>query len=492
MQGKFKILYAASEIAPFVKTTNMAEVANSLSKELKDFGNDIRLFIPKYSVINERKYTIREVIRLKAIKITTQDKVRYVDVKSAFLPNSKVQVYFVENKDFFDRPDPFVDPETDQPYADDAERFSFFCHAIFVILTRLHWQPDIIHCNDWQTALIPYLLKNIYQKDPFYSKIKTLLTVHNLSAQGIFEQDILPLIGLPKEMLGPNSQLEHDGKVNLLKAGLLCADFINTTSRNYAKQIQTSMEASFGLRDVFCARAKNLVGITNGVNYSTWNPETDPLIPHQFSKKDLTGKVQNKQQLLATLGLPFNQELPLIGIPLNYLSPDAQSIFETALQEILRLDVQVILYGERDAHLQKNLQSLLKRNQSKMAWKSHCDEAFEHWIVAGCDLFLNPCKIEPCGSTHLYCLKYGTIPIVYVSTGLMDVIKSYDSEFNKGNCFSYSEYSAASMVQAVIAGINLFKAKATWRKLMERNMRLNFSWHSAAENYQKLYEKLVN
>ncbi len=491
MQGIFKILYAAAEIAPFVKATTMAETANSLSKALKDFGHDIRLFIPKYSVINDRKYTIREVIRLKAIKVTIGEKTSYVDVKSAFLPNSKVQVYFVENRDFFDRPDPFIDPETCQPYSDDAERYGFFCNAIFAILTRLHWQPDIIHCNDWHTALIPCLLKNIYQDDPFYSKIKTLLTVHDLSAQGIFDADVLPFIGFPKESFGPNSQFEHQGKVNLLKAGLICADFISTTSKNYAKQIQTSMEASYGLRDVFSTRSRNIIGITNGVNYSVWNPETDALIPYQYSKKDLSGKEKNKQHLLAILGLPYNQDLPLIAIPLGHLSPTAQSVFEVALNELVRLDTQFILYGEVNAGFQKTLQSLLKKNHQKIAWKTHSDEAFEHLIAAGCDLFFNPCNIEPCGSGYLYCLKYGTVPIVHTLAGLMDVIRTYDVISNKGNCFNFPEYSAIAMLQAVETAIKIFRDKAVWSKLVERNMRLNFSWESAAENYQKLYEMLM-
>ncbi|MDZ7332178.1 MAG: glycogen synthase [candidate division KSB1 bacterium] len=492
MQGTFKILYAAAEIAPFVKTTAMAEAANSLARALKDFGHDIRLFIPKYSVINDRKYTIREVIRLKAIKVAMGDKVSYVDVKSAFLPNSKVQVYFVENKDFFDRPDPFIDPETGQPYSDNAERFSFFCNAIFVILTKLHWQPDIIHCNDWHTALIPYLLKYIYEKDPFYSKIKTLLSIHDLSAQGVFNAEVLPSIGFPQEIFTPNSPFEHNGKVNLLKAGLLSADFINTTSKIYAKQIQTSMEASFGLQDTFRIRAKNIVGIPSGANYSVWNPETDPLIPYQFSKKDFRGKLQNKEHLLAALGMPFKQELPLIGIPLQNLSQDAQTTIVAALNEIIQLNVQLLLYGGGSTSLQKSLQSVVKKNPQKIAFQFQYDEAFEHLVVAGCDLFFNPCKIEPCGSIDIYCLKYGTIPIVHESIGVMDLIKSYDATMNKGNCFTYSDYSVPSMMQAVIAAINLFKDDANWRKLMDRNMRLNFSWELAAENYQKLYEKIIN
>jgi len=491
MQGKFKILFVAAEIAPFVKATSMAEVANSLSKVLKDLGHDIRLFLPKYSVINDRKYTIREVIRLKEIKVSMQDKVSYVDVKSAFLPNSKVQVYFVENKDFFDRPHPFIDPETGQPYSDDAERFIFFCHAIFAILTRLHWQPDIIHCNDWHTALLPFLLKNVYQNDSFYAKTKTLLTIHNLSAQGIFKTDILPLIGPPQELFYSNSPLEHHGKVNLLKAGLLSADFINTTSKIYAKQIQTSDEASFGLQDVFLARAKNLVGIPNGVNYSVWNPEIDPLIPYQYSKKDFSGKLKNKQQLLASLRLPFQPDIPLIGIVLNNFAQMDQSIFETALNQMVRLEIQIILIGEAPIGLQKSLQTLLKKYPQKIAWKLNCDEAFEHFMVSGCDMFFNPCKIEPCGSIHLYCLKYGTVPIVYASGGLMDHVKSYDASSNKGNGFAFADYSASGMLKAIEEAIRIFSDKDTWRKLMDRNMRLNFSWQLAAEQYQKLYEKLV-
>lgn len=491
MQRKLKILYISAEIAPFVRTGSLAEVAGSLPKVLKDIGHDIRLFIPKYSSINDRKYTIREVIRLKEIKVQLHDKTIYANVKSAFLPNSKVQVYFVENKDYFDRPDPFTDPQTNKAYPDDAERFIFFCNSIFSILRKLHWQPDIIHCNDWQTALIPFLFKIFYLDDPFFSKIKTMLTIHDLSSQGIFDKAIASLIGDPQELFYPDSIIEYEGNVNLLKAGLICADFINTTSKSYARDIRLSNQAGFGLKKVLKERSLDLDGITNGVDYSIWNPETDTLIPKNYSRKDFQGKSENKKKLVEFHGLKFKEDVPVIGTMVNLLSETFLDMFKEVIDGMMNLDIQFIMVSDRNEKYQKLIQSFMKKYPDKIAVNLKSEDQLDHLLVAGCDMFLIPCKLEPCGSVQLYCLKYGTIPIVYATGGLLDTVKEFNLETKKGFGFVFRKYTPESLLSVMRQAIQIFHDNNTWKKLVDRTMRLNFSWEVVAEKYNKLYDKLL-
>lgn len=491
MQRSLKILYISSEIAPFVRCGNLAEVAGALPKALKDFGHDIRLFIPKYGPINDRKYTIREVIRLKEIKVPLHNKTVLADVKSAFLPNSKVQVYFVENKDYFDRPELYIDPETNKQWSDNAERFIFFSRSIFAILRKLHWQPDIIHCNDWQTALIPFFLKTIYHEDPFFNKIRTLLTIHDLSLQGIFDKDIVALIGDPANIFYIDSLIEHKEQVNFLKAGLVCADFINTTSKSYTKEIQKSNEFSYGLRKVFRERSKNLCGIVDGVDYSIWDPEIDKLIPYNYSRKDLTGKWKIKQDLVESQGLRFNENIPLIGAILRLLNQNDVAILGDTIEEIMKMNVQYLILSEQGNKYQKLLQSYQKKYSGKLAHISNDEDQLIHKMIAGSDLFLIPCRFEPCSSIQLSCLKYGTIPIVYATGGLLDTIKDFNPETKKGYGFVFEEYSPGSFVTKIKQALNVFNDNDTWNKIVDRAMRLNFSWPVVAENYNKLYNELV-
>jgi len=492
MQSNLKILYISSEIAPFVKSGSLAEVAGALPKFLKDLGHDIRLFIPKYGTINERKYTIREVIRLKEIKVPLFNKTVMVDVKSAFLPNSKVQVYFVENKDYFDRATLYCDPETNKEWDDNAERFIFFNKSIFAILRKLHWQPDIIHCNDWQTALIPLFLKTRYHEDPFFNKTRTLLTIHDLSSQGIFNEDIVPLIGNQKDIFNIISIIESQGKINFLKSGIVCADFINTLSKSYAREIRLSKESSFGLQKVLKKRSKNLFGITNGVDYSIWDPEIDTYIAHNYIRKDLSGKYENKRHLVESHGLKYEETKPVIGAILKSIDDEELILLSQAIEEMLKINVQYIFFATGDEKYNKLFNPLVKKFPDKIAFNLKFDDRLAHQMVAGCDMFLLPCRFEPCGSIQLYCLKYGTIPIVYATGELVDTVKVFNPDTKQGYGFMFKEYLPASLLDTIKQAVEIFSDKIVWKKLVDRAMKLNFSWQAVAENYNKLYYKLIN
>jgi len=492
MQRKLKILFISSEIAPFTKTSSLADVAGALPKALKEMNHDIRLFIPKYGTINDRKYTIREVIRLKEIDVPEGDKIVITSVKSAFLPNSKVQVYFVENKDYFNRSEIYINPKTKKDWEDNAERFIFFSRSIFEILKKLHWQPDIIHCNDWQTALIPFFLKTVYKNDPFFGKTYTLLSIHNLTQQGIFDKKIAPLINNSEEKLHLNNVIDFQGKINFLKAGIVYADLINATSKSYVKEIQLDEESAMGLHEIFRARSKNLYGVNNGIDYTVWNPESDDLIPYNYSRKNILTKLKNKQSLVESQGLIFNEKIPVIGtiLQLKDYHEGFNQIVEI-LDEMMAFDLQFILLLKRDEKYHDLLKSFIRKFPDKIVINMKSDNPLVHLMFAGCDCILIPCRTEPCGLNQIYCLRYGTIPIVHATGGLADTVKNYNPSTKRGYGFVFEEFSSESMLNTLIRALKSFNDKEIWNKLIDRAMKLEFSWQVAAENYNKLYQKLM-
>ncbi|MFZ5516428.1 MAG: glycogen synthase GlgA [Candidatus Zhuqueibacterota bacterium] len=491
MQKKLKILYISSEIAPFAKTGGLADVAGALPKILKENEHDIRLFMPKYASINERKFTLREVIRLKDIIVPLGNKTAAANVKSAFLPDSKVQVYFIENKEYFNRPDFYIDPETNKDWPDNAERFIFFSRAALEILKILHWQPDIIHCNDWQSALIPLYLKTIFKDDPFFAETHSLLSIHNIAFQGVFEPEILPLMGVPDDLYYKESPIEFWGKINFLKGGIVYADVINTVSKNYAKEIQSTDEFGRGLQFELRKRNIDLYGIVNGIDYSVWDPEIDTLIAANYSRRDLTGKAANKKFLVESLGLNYDENAAVIGTVSRLTDQKGFDLIAEALDEMLKMNVQYILLGTGDEMYHKLFEKFAQKYPKKISVNLKFDNQLAHQIEAGCDMFLMPSQFEPCGLNQLYSLKYGTIPIVRATGGLVDTVKKIDSDLKRGWGFVFTDYSSRAMLDEVRRAVESFKDKENWRMLMSRAMKLDFSWRMATEKYERLYEKLV-
>lgn len=491
MKGTFNVLYVSSEVAPFAKTGGLADVAGALPKALKDMGLDVRIMMPKYGFISERKYVLREVIRLREIPVRLGEREYVVSAKSAFLPDSKVQVYFIDYPPYFDRESPYVNPSTGKDWSDNAERFALFSRAVLEVLRVLHWQPDVIHCNDWQTALIPAYLKTQLKDDPFYAKISTLLTIHNLAYQGVFEEDVVEVIGLPRELFGPGGPVEFYGKVNFLKAGIVFADAISTVSERYAEEIQTE-EFGAGLDGVLRSRKDDLYGILNGVDYSVWNPETDEFIPHKYSISDLSGKQRNKEALLTQVGLPYDPNIPVIGMISRLAEQKGFDLLIEAMDQLMALDLELVILGTGDPKYHKLLEEYAKKYPEKLSVNLRFDEPLAHLIEAGSDMFLMPSRYEPCGLNQIYSLKYGTIPIVRETGGLADTIQDYDPQTGKGTGFVFKEYSAEAMLAAVRRALNVYQDKTTWTKIMKTAMRQDFSWNVAAKKYVSLYRKLVS
>lgn len=492
MRGKLKIFFISSEVAPFAKSESLGDVAGALPKYLKQMGHEIRVMMPNYKTINERKYILRDVIRLQGLEIKIGDEIYEANGKSAFLPDSKVQVYFLDNKFFFDREGLYCDIKTGLDYEDNAERFIFFSKGCLETLKLLHWQPDIIHCNDWQTALIPLFLKSIYKEDPFFENTKSLLTIHNLSNQGNFEPAVVRLAGLDDNMFYSGSPVENCGKFSFLKAGLEYADLLTTVSETYASEIQENAEHGFGLKEVLQRRSDELFGIINGIDAQVWNPESDKLIPFNFSKRDLSGKSKNKQVLLKRFNLEFNEKVPVISVISRLVDQKGFDLISDIIDQLMELDLILIILGTGEKKYHSLLREIQRKYPKKVGIELSSDNALAHLIEAGSDMYLMPSRLEPCGLNQLYSLMYGTVPIVRKTGGLADTIVNYDPNTLSGTGFVFHKYDSNELLKVIKKAVKLFNKKDIWLKIVQNAMKQDFSWKSAASKYVKVYQKLVN
>ncbi|NOY76783.1 MAG: glycogen synthase GlgA [Calditrichaeota bacterium] len=490
MASKFNILFVASEVAPFAKTGGLADVANSLPKALKNLRHDVRIFMPRYRQISDRKFVLREVIRLQDITLSVGGKEISFDIKSAFLPGTKIQVYFLDYKPYFDRDGLYVDPETGQDYPDNDERFILFNKAAIEILKILHWQADVIHCNDWQSALIPAYIKTVHANDPFFSKMHTLLTIHNIGYQGNFSAESFAKTGLPNDLFYPTGPVEFYGKFSFLKAGIYFSDKINTVSPTYAREIQQSSEYGFGLEGLLRERSKDVHGILNGVDYTDWDPSVDTHIAVNYDSKTLSQKVENKKALLEEVALPFDENTPLIGTVSRLADQKGFDILAEAMDDLMKLDLEYVLLGTGEPQYHKLFEIFQKKYPRKISAQLKFDNRLAHLIEAGSDMFLMPSKYEPCGLNQMYSLRYGTIPIVRKTGGLADTVVNFNPETHSGTGFVFEEYSASALIEAVKRAVETFQNKKIWVQLQKQAMKQDFSWDASAKEYLKLYAQL--
>jgi len=490
MATKLNVLFVSSEVFPFAKTGGLADVSGALPIALKELGHDVRIFMPRYRQISDRKFVLRDVIRLQNLSVKMGGRTYVFDIKSAFLPNTKVQVYFLDYKPFFDRDGLYVDPKTAQDYPDNAERFALFSKAAIEILNILHWHADVIHCNDWQSALVPAYLKTAYAEDPFYKSVRTLLTVHNIGYQGNFPAEVLGKVDLPAELFYPTGPIEFYGQVSFLKAGLSFANKINTVSPTYAKEIQESPEYGMGMEGVLQSRSKDVFGILNGVDYSVWDPSVDELIPVKYSSKNLEQKLENKKALLAELGLAFNPAVPTIGSISRLADQKGFDLIAEAFDALMAMDVQYILLGTGEPKYHEIFEKYQKKYAEKFSANLRFDNRLAHLIEAGADLFLMPSRYEPCGLNQMYSLRYGTLPVVRKTGGLADTVVDFRPEPPAGTGFVFEEYSAEAMLNAIGRAVAIFPDRKTWRFLQKQAMKQDFSWKTSAKEYLKLYSLL--
>ncbi|MCL4538834.1 MAG: glycogen synthase GlgA [Bacteroidetes bacterium] len=471
----------------------MADVASSLPQALKEIGNDVRLAIPRYGFVNERKFRIHEIIRLKDIDIPIGKKNAKLNVKSSFLigERTKVQIYFIDSSDFFGRTGIYQDPKTKKDYADNDERFIFYSRGIFEILKRLGWAPHIIHCNDWQTGLVPAYLKKIYASDPFFKNIRTVFTIHNVAYQGNFPKEMFAKTGLPADVFTQEGA-EFFDKFSFMKSGLVYSDYITTVSQTYAKEISESEEYGCGMDGVLRKRKKFFTGIVNGIDYTIWNPDTDQYIPFKYSVKTLDAKVENKKYLLKRFNKKFDPQIPLIGMVSRLVEQKGMDLVIDAFPEIMKMNVQVILLGTGEKQYHTKLEALAKKYPEKFILELAYDDELSHLIEGASDIFLMPSKFEPCGLNQLYSLKYGTIPVVRRTGGLADTVKEVNPQKGAGTGFFFDEYKAEEMIKALSKALAFFGDQKNWQKIMRNAMAEDFSWTNSARQYAELYTKILD
>ena len=457
-----KIAIVASEVVPFAKTGGLADVGGALPLALEYCGQEVIVIMPRYKCIKHLKFKINRVSQ---------------DISFSII-GKNIRVYFIENSLYFHRDGLYGDKSGD--YQDNLERFTFFCRRGLDLLKEIDFCPDILHLHDWQASLMAVYLKTLYQEKSFYNRIHSLLTIHNIGYQGIFAKEKFSKLGLENKIFDING-VEFYGKINLLKGGIIFSDFINTVSPTYAKEIQTE-EFGFGLEGLLRERKNVLSGILNGVDYSVWDPGTDTFITHNFSVGYMENKVLNKENLQKICGLSVNKDIPVLGMVSRLAEQKGFDIFTDSLDELVKMDLQLVILGSGDQKYYQILKTVAKRHPKIISLNLRFDDPLAHKIYAGSDIFLMPSKYEPCGLGQLISLRYGTIPLVFKTGGLVDTI-------NKNNGFMFTSYTNEDLHKTIKKAVAVFKNKVEWNNLVSNAMECNFSWKSSADKYTQLYAK---
>lgn len=483
-----KIAFLSSEAVPYAKTGGLADVAGSLPKALTELGCEVKLFLPKYSYIDESKFILKYNWSVGEMLIRINGYLRSVHLHQAKLNNSNVEVNFIDCPHYFHRGLIYTND------LDEDERFILFSKGVIESLQRLKWTPDVIHCNDWQTGLVPLFIKDNYNWDRMFDKTATLFTIHNIGYQGRFSKTALLNAEICGSLFYPGGPVEFEDTVSFMKAGILFSDMINTVSKTYAHEILTP-EYGAGLHNVLATRKNDLHGILNGVDYETWNPETDKHLPFKYSKDNLLGKFKNKKFLLEHFGIPFNEHIPLIGIVSRMVNQKGFDIFAGALQDLMQLDAQWVILGSGEDRYEEMFRRIAHILPHIVAAYIGFNNELSHLIEAAADMFLMPSRYEPCGLNQIYSMKYGTVPIVRKTGGLADTVQDWDEMnyygYDNGNGFSFNDYTSYALFLTVQRAVNAFHHKGAWKKIMLNGMNRDYSWKNSAKEYLTLYERAV-
>jgi starch synthase len=477
-----KILFAASESVPFVKTGGLGDVVGALAPVLAKAGHDVRVVIPEFNTIAQEY--LQKLVHICDFEVQLGWRRQYCGIE--MLEKDGVKWYFIDNKYYFGRPYIYG------MGGDEYERFGFFCRGVLNMLPLIDFQPDVIHSHDWQSGMIPALLKIQYAHLPFYVNIKTVFTIHNLQYQGIFGiREVQDILGLG-DSLWTEDKLECFGCANFLKAALVYTDLITTVSPSYAEEIQT---AYYGERldGLLRARSKDLFGVLNGIDINEYNPETDSKIAQNYSYEHLDGKNACKKALQEELGLDVKANTPLIGMVGRLSNQKGLDLVDYVIADIMRQDVQLVVLGMGEGRYFNLFSWAESEYKGRVAARFTMDHALAHKIYAGADLFLMPSQFEPCGLSQMIAMRYGTVPIVRETGGLRDTVLSYNEFNGEGNGFTFFNYNAHDMLHTIERAAEYYhNQRSIWNNLQERGMHGDYSWNRSAQEYLKLYESLFS
>ncbi|MDZ7343145.1 MAG: glycogen synthase GlgA [candidate division KSB1 bacterium] len=477
-----RIGFATSECVPFVKTGGLADVSGALPKFLTQNGCEVKVFLPLYGSIKVLDHGLILVQELQNIPVQIGDKTVTFNVWYKRAEESGVEYYLIDCPLYYHRAQIYTsDPDED-------ERFILLQHAVFLILQKYHWAPEVIHCNDWQTALIPVYLKEKYHWDRLFAHTATVLSIHNLAYQGRFAKDSVGAAGLSYDKYYPGGPFEFHDSFSFLKAGILYAEIISTVSETYAQEIQTPAYG-VGMEGVLALRRNDLFGILNGIDTEQWNPAADKFIPYRYQNGEWSNKLKNKRALLDYFKLPFAENIPTIGMITRLTVQKGLELLGPIFDELMKLPLQMVVLGDGEKKYEDFLRWAVQTYPEKIGAYVGFNNELAHLITAGSDMFLMPSRYEPCGLNQMYSLNYGTVPIVRKTGGLADTVKDYHEWNGQGNGFSFYDFTPYAMYTAIGRALELFQQKDIWQEIMKRGMAEDFSWQASARKYIELYKR---
>jgi starch synthase len=490
LRKPLKILFVVAEVYPYASVGGLGMAISSLSKAFKKLGVDVRIFMPKYALVDEKKYHLEMVSR--GLKVPTDetvaDKIMLICNVKKYLPtDSGVPVYFLENREYYEK------RSNVYGYSDDPIRFILFCRGALEFLRQSDWVPDVINCADWHTGALPNYLKTNYKNSPILSKVKTLFSIHNLYHQGVFDHRFVSELDFDdgKSPIAPFFSGELL-KQNFMKRGIISSDFVNTVSENYSREILTK-EYGEGLDALLKEVRTKLFGILNGIDYQELNPATDKMIATNFNLATLRKRAENKIQLQKEFGLEVSAETPIIGMVARLDEQKGIDLLFPILETIIsEFNSQFVIVGGGEPKYRSFFEEINKKYPKKVGCHLMSDFNLARHVFAGSDLFLIPSKFEPCGITQMEAMRYGAIPVVRKTGGLADTVENFDPIKNTGTGFVFEKFHHYSLLGALIRALETYKHKKVWQDLIKRAMKADFSWESSAQKYLALYKRVLS
>ncbi len=472
-----KILFVSTEAEPFAKSGGLGDVVGSLPKQLKNRKADARVILPLYKSIKRR--FAGDLNFIGEITVTLSWRRQYCGLFS--IEDNGILYYFVDNEQYFGR-------DAYYGYYDDGERFAYFSKAVLELLKIMEFKPDILHCNEWQTAMIPVYLKSVYKNDDFYRPVRSVFTIHNIEYQGKFDTAVAQdIIGLP---IGDLPLIELNGMVNMMKGAIICCDRLTTVSESYSRELKDPYFAH-GLDGVIRDNDFKLIGIINGIDYEKFDPATDRVIYANYNGRTIDKKLVNKAALQEQMGLRIDPDIPMIGMVGRMVAHKGMDLVKNSFTGIMEENVQFVVLGTGDEEYKHFFTHKAHEYKGKVAASIHFSTDMANKIYAASDMFLMPSKSEPCGVAQMIALRYGTIPIVRKTGGLRDSILTFDSESGTGNGITFDDYSENAMMNAIRQALDYYQEKKMWKKLVSNALRSDFSWKKSAAKYMELYKSLI-
>lgn len=490
MSEPLRISFVAAERVPLAKIGGLADVAGALTEALAARGHAVRCWLPGYESLSMPEGARRETA-IEHFDVPFGTGSAPAAVERVRLPGSRVEVLLVDHLGpaaYFRRTGIYADPATGEPFADDGERFTFFCRAVCEGMRRLGPPPDVVHLNDYQAAWIAAFLRTHFATDPVLAGVASVYTIHNLAYLGLFPPSLLDLAGIPRDAFRAGSPFEFWNEVNVTKVGLEFADLLTTVSPRYAREIQTS-EFGCGLDGVLRRRAADLVGILNGIDVETWNPATDPHLAARYSASDLSGKVACKAALAREAGWPEDSPWPIAGMITRLTEQKGFDLLEATAADLFRQEMRLFVLGDGDRHFRERLQGWMREHPERVHARFGFDDPLAHRIEGGADLFLMPSRYEPCGLNQMMSQRYGTVPVVRGVGGLADTVQDFDPETREGTGFIFAEYRPAALLVGIKRALAVYRQPHVWQQAMHNGMRQDFSWQASARRYEEAYRE---